>query len=189
MRIKNLLLFAIALTVLSCNSKKEVSEGAISESNANQISNEIDSGSSNAVEYFSSEELKDTAVILRLNKSACYGECPIFNFELRKNGTAKFYGRGFVEYIGKYNIQLKSSEYLEVFKKAEEIDFYDLDEVYDASVTDVPSSTIYLNNGINKHETMLRFDIPEKAQNFDKWLTAWVLSLDWEVSKKEVEDK
>lgn len=190
MQLTKLLLLVMALTVLSCNSKKGVSEGAASQADTTQNLNEMVSDGSNSVDYFSSEELNDTAVIVRLNKSACYGECPIFSFELRKNGTANFLGRGFVEYMGKHNIQLKPSDYLVVFQKAEEVDFYDLDEVYDASVTDVPSSIIYLNNGMDNHQTTLRFDIPKKAQAFDKWLTEWVLALDWaQNAKEELEDK
>lgn len=175
MNFKSFLLFLLVFSFCACNSKKEVSEGTANSSTPAE--NKQDN--LQQVKVFSADELNDTTTIVRLIKGACFGSCPVFIFELKANGDAFFNGIRFVDDQGKHSKTLKQEEYIEVFERAASINFYHLEKEYDAQVTDLPSSTIYLNNGVENHQTRLRFNIPEEVGKFNKWLTDWVLSIQW----------
>lgn len=185
MRFRIVWSLVIASSLIACNSGKTVTEGTASGSSSStstttETAASTATTSDQAIQFL--DELQDTTVIVRLEKSACYGSCPVFKFEVRANGMASYHGQQFVKHEGKFKKQLTKEELATIFSKAEAINFYQFDEVYDSSITDIPSSTIYLNKGTDKHQVYARFDVPAKLAEFEKWLSEWVMAIDW--SKK-----
>lgn len=79
-------------------------------------------------------------IIASYEKTACFGTCPIFRFELYNDGTALYHGVNFVNMIGDYEAEISESSRTAVLREAEAIHFSDMKDLYDEPhVTDLPS--------------------------------------------------
>ena len=65
-------------------------------------------------------------LIISLEKTACFGTCPILKIEIYNNGTIVYNGIKHVKKIGIYNLEIEKQEIQKILSKAEEIGFYKL---------------------------------------------------------------
>ena len=65
--------------------------------------------------FVSCNTIKDINIkepLISLQRTACFGECPIYKFEIYSSGDCIYYGKKFVEKIGQYKFQLKKETIL-----------------------------------------------------------------------------
>ncbi|MBL8089831.1 MAG: hypothetical protein KF758_05230 [Anaerolineales bacterium] len=90
-------------------------------------------------------------VIIKFERSPCFGPCPIYNMIIYGSGLVVYEGIDFVKTQGmqiKFLSQEEVSSLLTQFKKA---DFYSLNDKYIAGPTDLASITLTVNiDGVNK---------------------------------------
>jgi hypothetical protein len=93
-----------------------------------------------------------SSVMLSLERTACYGRCPIYTVTVLRDGTVKWEGKQFVKVTGKATAKLPATALTalaEAFKRA---DYFALADKYDSyDVTDHPSAiTSYADGGKTK---------------------------------------
>ena len=64
--------------------------------------------------------------IISLEKTACFGTCPVFHIEIYNNGFATYNGKKFVTIKGLHNLEISKNDISKILKKAKEIDFQNL---------------------------------------------------------------
>ncbi len=102
----------------------------------------------------------DKQVIISLEKTVCYGTCPVYKATIAANGTVTYHGEKFTPYIGETTTQLTESQLNDLLLDFEAIKFEQYsDEYVNNRITDVPS-TIIMYKG--KTITMRGFDVPPK---------------------------
>ncbi len=83
---------AVGLLAVSCKSNKEVTNaGSSSESVNDQLSNK-------------------PQLLASIERTACYGQCPMYKARFMDNGEVIYVGRRFVEKIGTYKGLISAEE-------------------------------------------------------------------------------
>ena len=91
------------------------------------------------------------AVLVSLERTACYGRCPIYTVTVLRDGTVRWEGKRFVDVTGKATGHLSAKQLAaltDAFKKADVFALKDKYTSYD--VTDHPSANITYDDGTRK---------------------------------------
>lgn len=92
-----------------------------------------------AVPAVTAQETTDSEVAITIDRSACFGECPIYTVTVYEDGTVVYNGERFVEVEGEQTIQIEPERVEELVHIIEEAGYFELDDEYmDMMVTDVP---------------------------------------------------
>jgi hypothetical protein len=119
-------------------------------------------------------------VFARLQRTSCFGSCPVYTLTVYDNGVVEYYGKHNVDKIGLYRATVKKEVLEQLKNEAESIAYFDLKEVYDnRSVTDVPSTITSLQYMEGFKIVVNRFDGPEQLSVFEKYFDSLFLNLDW----------
>jgi hypothetical protein len=95
---------------------------------------------------------------IRLQRSGCYGSCPIYEVELAADGQVKYVGDKFVDEVGFRTSKILPSDFVALAERVGAIHFFDLKDRYrfeqdgcTSWVTDQPTATIVVTaNGKDK---------------------------------------
>jgi len=93
-----------------------------------------------------STQINTKEPIISMQRTACFGECPIYKFEIYSNGDCRYIGKKFVNKIGEYKFNLKKNNIDLILSKAKEINFKKMDDKYISSITDLPTTYIKIKN-------------------------------------------
>jgi len=85
-------------------------------------------------------------LIISLNKTACFGTCPVYKIKIYNNQSAIFEGVKFVEKEGSYNFKISKKEINTILNKAKKINFQKMEDEYTELITDLPTTYIMINN-------------------------------------------
>ena len=85
-------------------------------------------------------------LIISLNKTACFGTCPVYKIKIYNNQSAIFEGIKFVEKEGSYNFKISKKEINTILNKAKKINFQKMEDEYIELITDLPTTYIMINN-------------------------------------------
>lgn len=88
--------------------------------------------------------VEPTEFSIQLSRSGCYGSCPNYSVVVHGDGKVEFHGKNFVAFSGDYHTRIApeaASQLLERFRAA---DFFELKDMYSASVTDNPTYRLEL---------------------------------------------
>jgi len=86
----------------------------------------------------------NSQVAIELERTGCYGTCPSYTVKVSTDGII-FDGRGFVVASGRYRDTVDADEVRKLAKKFVAADFYSMDAVYRAGVTDNPTYVLSIN--------------------------------------------
>lgn len=85
--------------------------------------------------------------VIRLERTGCYGTCPIYAVEIRGDGAVTYAGEGFVAVEGVHRGQVTPEAVAALVAQFREADFFSLDDEYVAGVTDNPTQIVTLTLG------------------------------------------
>lgn len=125
-----------------------------------------------------------------MEKTPCYGTCPIYQVEVFSNGRVRLKGKRFLDWIGSYETILSQDTLLWLFEYLKKADLFQYQDRYDnQGVTDVPSTIItYVADG-KKKTIFMRFDVPEALRELDSQLHHFFMRQSYKkVEEKQEED-
>lgn len=142
----------LAISVISgCKSKKKPASAS--------------SGASTAVRT-------EDSLLVSLEKTYCYGTCPVYKFQLYRDGYVKYKGIEHTPLKGDYYGFLEDSDRTDILRMAIQLNILDLKDSYvDQGVTDLPTTilTLRLGSKVKRIETM-GLKPPDEFITFDKYL-------------------
>ncbi len=98
--------------------------------------------------------------LIFLQKTACYGTCPIYKATLYSNGKIVYKGDKFTPYIGEIETQLPEKDLMHLIDEYEKIQFGQYSSQYvNDKISDVPSTIIQYKE---KQIIMRGFEVPPK---------------------------
>jgi len=113
-----------------------------------------------------------------MQRTACYGTCPQYTVSIYNNGIVHYEGKLFVEKIGCFSskIPFRKVKSLKLF--LEEMDFFSLESVYPAPMTDIPSviTKVVITN--KEHEVIDQFQGPKELQQLHYLVDSIIDSVD-----------
>ena len=101
----------------------------------------------------------DSEVAISLTRSGCFGSCPSYTVTVSTEGIT-FEGRGFVVASGRHSDTVSADEVRKLAARFVAADFYSMDAMYRASVTDCPTY-------------VLSIEIDGHAKEVEDYMGAW----------------
>lgn len=84
---------------------------------------------------------KESDFVISLERTACFGHCPIYMVTLDSDGKVTYYGEMFVAVEGTQYSTLEQDDLQLLVREFEKINFYSLEDQYtDMGATDLPSA-------------------------------------------------
>ncbi len=113
-------------------------------------------------------------VLASIQRTACFGQCPMYKISYMDNGQVTYVGKRFVEKIGTYSTLLNEDEILSIKDMVEDLNYFELDSLYPTPVSDFPSCITEVQiNG--KHKRVInRRSPPENLRSFEKFLDSLI---------------
>ena len=88
----------------------------------------------------------NTESIIQLQRTACFGKCPIYKIEIFSDGSGIYTGTRFVEHIGITKFKISESDVNNILEYANKIGFEKLEDEYSEPITDLPTTYITIKN-------------------------------------------
>lgn len=81
-------------------------------------------------------------LVIKLERTSCYGECPIYTVTLDRDGNVVFEGTKFVRAQGRHTARIPATSVEALLDMARRIAFFDLRDSYHAMITDLPTTIV-----------------------------------------------
>ena len=125
----------------------------------------------------------EDSLFASIERTPCYGTCPTYSINIYKSGYVVYKGIRFVDRMGTYSTRISERKIQAIINKANEIGYFELDDVYDSPVTDLPSTITYLS--VNGQEKRIKDRVrgPEKLREYEKYFDSIFEDLEWKETK------
>lgn len=123
----------------------------------------------------------------KMVRTPCFGRCPVYNFEVKQNGFALLEGIKFFDYMGMYEAQFSETQLNKIKALAEEYGYLEMDHVYDAPVTDLPSTTTALRTRDGIHWVYNRMNAPQALNEFQTEVETLIKEVQWKPADQTTE--
>jgi len=127
-------------------------------------------------------QTKDLAVEVTLERTQCFGTCPVYKVVFRNDGSATFIGESFTPLIGTYKGSIQKERFAKLLDLAESQGYFQLqDEYLKGYGGDLPSSRISITKD-NKKKTILSYgsNIPKQLEIIQSSIDTEVSNIKWE---------
>jgi hypothetical protein len=136
-----------------------------------------------------------------LQRTACYGVCPVYVVTIHGDGHVEYIGENYVDIPGPQETEIQPDKLQALLRTAERIHFFDLKEKYFEDCTDQPTSIITLKldgkskvvsnyyGGCERRTTGPQVELANMATEIDELAgTASWIRCDEECTKKLIQD-
>ena len=114
--------------------------------------------------------------IILLERTICYGTCPAYKIEIYENGDGFYHGKRFVNNTGKFEFSINKIDISHIIKKAEEINFFDMQDKYTEAISDLPKTYIKIKNKLIEDY----YGAPKELKELEELIDKVVLkNLNW----------
>lgn len=91
--------------------------------------------------------LGSTPTEIALERTPCFGACPVYKVTLKPDGTVIYEGKRFVEKLGRFEGRINEDDYANLAKATDTLGFWKFKDKYTAPITDMPSALVTIQQG------------------------------------------
>lgn len=129
---------------------------------------------------------KNSKSILKIEKSRCYGECPVYHAVLKEKKWIEFYPKANTEIKKASFSKIKKSEFISLLNIIKSISIDSLKNEYDNKfLMDIPSTYLTFYDGKKEKKVKVRANAPEKLRILIKTFDEIIKSSDWKPFKED----
>ncbi len=180
-----------SILIVGCKSKKEVvakKDTKIEEKAEQKLTSDSDYETYNHNQMPTESEgdilqkkalakLSDS-LVARIQRTACFGRCPIYTASIYKSGYVDYMGEKWVEREGKQFARISKEKIDALLAEAKKIEFQKMNTIYDSkSVTDLPSTIITLRFEEGPKIVVNRYQGPEELSVFARYFDQMIEEL------------
>ncbi|MCG3165768.1 MAG: hypothetical protein POELPBGB_01543 [Bacteroidia bacterium] len=121
----------------------------------------------------------EDSLFVYLERTACYGQCPMYKFSIYNSGYAVYEGKRFVEKLGKYEARISKTELDEIRSKARAINYFDFKDEYPKTASDFPATKTAVVLDGKRKDIMDGSNAPSALKEFEKYLDSVKDSAEW----------
>ncbi len=128
----------------------------------------------------------DSNLVISLQRTACFGQCPVYKVEIFKDGTVKYKGTAYIKKRGQHEAVATAAFIKNIQQKAAAISYMALSDKYpkgDNMITDIPSTISYVRIDNEGKIVINNYDAPKELIEFEKWLEKEIDTLEWKEVK------
>ncbi|MBI1287609.1 MAG: hypothetical protein GC178_08535 [Flavobacteriales bacterium] len=119
-------------------------------------------------------------LLASIERTACYGQCPMYKATFFDNGEVKYVGKRFVENVGTYRTLISAEDVQDIKKKITESDYFGLDSLYPTPIADFPSCITEANLNGTRKKVIDRRSPPDNLLGFERFLDSLLKDREWE---------
>ncbi len=165
---KSFYLFFAFTFLLACKNQKAttevITEEAAAETKTETLANAQPGGDS---------------LVAYLERTACYGQCPMYKFSIYNSGHAVYEGKRFVEKTGTWHAIINPPVLDEIRAKAKAIHYFEFKDEYPKTASDFPAvKTAVVIDGKRK-DIMDGSNAPSALKEFEKYLDSVKDGVEW----------
>ncbi len=125
---------------------------------------------------------------ISLQRTACFGACPVYTVSIYADGLVEFHGERFVDFPGNYTGRVDPANFTELTNFADRLNFFDLAEEYRVrreadgtvvTVSDLPSRIIKVIAGERVKSVLNYFAGPAELEQFELLIDSMTNSAQW----------
>lgn len=123
---------------------------------------------------------EDAITEITLERTPCYGTCPVDKTVLRSDGTAEYTGTRHVTRKGSFKGKVGGVEFQKLAKLLAKKKFFDLKDRYDAPITDNPTIiTTVVRGGKAKKVSNYANAAPKELEGIEKKIIEVMEKIEW----------
>jgi hypothetical protein len=107
---------------------------------------------------------------IKMERTACYGTCPIYNFTFTDKQVMDYNGLGFVDVLGEAQAEVSLEDVNAIKKRLQAINWDQLAETYPCNESDLPTVILTLQTKNYKKRVEVGCNPPADLQDFINWL-------------------
>lgn len=126
-------------------------------------------------------ELTEDDIKMTLRKGGCFGDCPVYTFNVYDGGHAEFIGQMNTSKVGTWHKTIDKESYKDLSSSFKESQFHSFEDFYESNIVDLPLITMSYNDGKStktikgKRERptelhRLQFKLEKIAESDDGWV-------------------
>ena len=183
-----LLILTIAVATFSCKNKKEVADQSSQTTktlpevvDVQPIEQEPEIKKVDDSQIDRVNKTLVDSVVARIQRTACFGRCPIYVMTVFEGGSVMFEGKKWVEKEGVFRASVSKESIEKLYAKANEVGFFKMNNIYDNQyVTDLPSTITTLKIKGEFKTVIARYEAPDLLHEFNNYFDAQFSALNWE---------
>ena len=129
---------------------------------------------------------KEEDKVITMEKTECYGTCPVYLLEIYENGTVTLDARRFMDMEGMHFAKLSKEDLNQLIARFVEADFFAFEDSYDSEVSDLPTTYIRFRWEGKSKKIKDYVGAPDSLKQLESLIHALVGELEWrKVDSKE----
>lgn len=120
----------------------------------------------------SGQKKSDSEIVITIERTACFGSCPVYSAQVYSDGTVIYEGKDFVKVSGRKEHKISVENVKKLIKEFEDADYFSLKEEYQTdengmSYTDQPTTTTSISVN-DKHKKVVNYlGAPKKLRELE----------------------
>ena len=123
-------------------------------------------------------------LVFRMQRTPCFGQCPTYTINIYQSGWSLLEGKQFFDYEGFYTTKFTEEDLIQIENLAKKYGYDKMDHVYDAPVTDLPSTTTIVNTESMNNWVYNRMNSPDELRSFEREMETMIKDKQWKRSAK-----
>ena len=134
-----------------------------------------------AEDYYKMVEQEIPAdAIARIQRTPCFGRCPVYTLTVFKDGRVEYFGKRNTPREGRYESKVSESVLKDLMTMAKDFGFFSLNNTYDKeAIIDLPSTITSVRNENGLKTVVNRFDGPKELRSFEKAFDSLFEGIEW----------
>jgi hypothetical protein len=118
-------------------------------------------------------------LLIKLERTACLGNCPVYSVTLDAQGNVTYEGARFVSVEGRQTDRIPTSAVVALLATATRIGFYDLRDSYRAPISDLPTSFVTMTANGRTKRIDDHFGAPPGLKEFERQIDEAARTARW----------
>ena len=119
------------------------------------------------------------SLFFSLERTPCFGQCKAYRIRIYRSGYAIYEGSSFVDKVGTFEGRVGTDTMALLLRKAEEVQFFGMQDKYDSQVTDLPSTIIRVVANDKDKKVIGRVGTPAAFKALAAYADELVFPLPW----------
>jgi len=122
-----------------------------------------------------SARFSEDQLIIEMEKTPCYGYCPVYTLKIDQAGNGIFKGVENTDHVGLFTFRLKKEEIAGLRSAFEQAGFFELKDRYHEHVTDLPTTYLSYRFDGKEKKIMDYYGAPQELKDLEKQIETLVL--------------
>lgn len=118
-------------------------------------------------------------VVITLERTGCYGTCPVYKLSISGDGEVIYEGTGFVNITGTQTSQISQDEIKELVDEFYNVNYFTLKDKYDAPIKDVPTTITSITIEGKTKKVVNYYGAPKKLDELENKIDEITNSKQW----------